>query len=240
MVAYLTYAAGGKLLLRALDEASARPLDGTDGAREPFWSPDSRAVGFLPSGSLKRISISGGPAERLAAMPTGWPAGSWAHDGTILVEVTENPDGEGWYVLSPGSSSLRKIRAFAKDRAINPDKAYPSFLPDGEHFLFTHPVGDMATLQVGSIRSDETRPLVPADSRALFARLARCSTCGAGTLFAQPFDPKTLAMAGEPVAIVDGVHYFSPTGEAQFSVSQEGTLVFRRPSRAIRIALVQS
>jgi eukaryotic-like serine/threonine-protein kinase len=225
---YLAYAAGGKLLLRALDEATTRPLDSSDGAVEPFWSPDSRTIGFFASGELKRISIAGGPAERLASVPKGWPAGSWSSDGTIVVEVTENLEGEGWYALSPGSSSLRKIRAFAANRPVNPDKAFPSFLPDGEHFLFTHPVGGTATLQVGSIRSDETKRLVPADSRAFFAGPGSVLYVRSGTLFAQPFDVKTLAMAGEPVAVVDGVQYFSPTGEAQFSVSQEGTLVFRR------------
>ena len=130
-------------------------------------------------------------------------------------------------MLSPGSS-LRKLRAFAADRPINPDKAFPSFLPDGEHFLFTHPVGDVATLQVGSIRSDETRPLVPADSRAFFVKSGFVLYVRSGTLFAQPFNPETLAIGGEPMTVVDEVDYFAPTGEAQFSVSQEGTLVFRR------------
>ncbi len=224
---HIVYVVRGRLLLRALDEAEARALDGTEGAREPFWSPDSRSIGFFADAALKRILIAGGPPETLSAVPTGWPAGSWSSNGTILVEVTENPENEGWYALSPGSS-LRKLRAFPADRPINPDKAFPSFLPDGEHFLFTHPMGDVATLQVGSVRSDETRPLVPADSRAFFVKSGFVLYVRSGTLFAQPFNPETLAMTGEPVTVVDEVDYFAPTGEAQFSVSQEGTLVFRR------------
>jgi hypothetical protein len=223
---HLVYVGRGQLLLRALDEAEPRALEGTDGAREPFWSPDSSSIGFFAAGALKRISIAGGPAEALSAVPSGWPVGSWSSNGTILVEVTENSENEGWYVLSPGSP-LRKLRAFAADRPINPDKAFPSFLPDGEHFLFTHPMGDVATLQVGSIRSDESHSLVPADSRAFFVESGFVLYVRSGTLFAQPFNPERLAMTGEPVAVVDKVDYFAPTGEAQFSVSQEGTLVFR-------------
>ena len=215
---HLVYGGRGRLLLRGLDEAEPRALEGTEGAREPFWSPDSRSIGFFADAALKRISITGGPPETLSAVPTGWPAGSWSSNGTILVEVTENPENEGWYALSPGSS-LRKLRAFPADRPINPDKAYPSFLPDGEHFLFTHPMGDVATLQVDSIRSAETRPLVPADSRAFFVKSGFVLYVRSGTLFAQPFNPETLAMTGEPVAVVDEVDYFAATGEAQFSAS---------------------
>jgi eukaryotic-like serine/threonine-protein kinase len=226
---YIAYAAPSGLWLRALDEAAPRLLGGTGGAREPFWSPDGRALAFFAGDTVKRISIAGGPAETLAPIPGGWPAGSWSRDGTILVEITENPESEGWYVLSAGSRSLSRLRAFAADRPINPDKAFPAFLPDGEHFLFTHPAGDTATLQVGSVRSDETRPLVPADSRAFFASPGYVLYVRSGTLFAQPFDATTRRMAGEPVAVTDEVDYFSPTGEAGFSVSQEGTLVVRRP-----------
>jgi eukaryotic-like serine/threonine-protein kinase len=223
----LAYAAGNHLWVRALHERDPRRLDGTEGAREPFWSPDSRFIAFFAADGLKRITPGGGPPETLAAVPNGWPAGTWSASGTILVEVTETPD-EGWYVLAPGASSLRKIRAFAADRAINPDKAYPSFLPDGEHFLFTHPVDGVATLQVGSIASDETRPLAPADSRAVYASSGFVLYVRNGTLLAQPFDPRALTLTGSPVTLVDDIAHFAPTGEASFSVSQTGTLAFSR------------
>ena len=224
---YVAYATSNKLLVRALDEAAPRELVDAGRPREPFWAPDSRTIGFFVEDGLKRVSVAGGPAEMLAAVPNGWPAGTWSSNGTIIVEVTENPDNEGWYVLSPGASSLKKIRAFAANRPINPDKAFPSFLPDGEHFLFTHPVGDTPTLQVGSIRSDETRALVPADTRGAYAPPGFVFFVRDGTLLAQPFNVNTLNMTGEPVSVTDDIDFFSPTGEAGFSVSQEGTLVLR-------------
>lgn len=207
---HVAYATSDKLLVRALNEAAPRELvdagqlAGAGRPREPFWSPDSRSVAFFDTNGLRRVSVAGDPAETLTAVPKGWPAGTWSSDGTIIVEVTENPDNEGWYVLSPGASSLKKIRAFAANRPINPDKAFPSFLPDGDHFLFTHPIGDAATLQVGSVRSGEPRALVPADSPAVYAAPGFVLFVRNGTLLAQPFSVDTLSMTGEPVSVTDG------------------------------------
>jgi hypothetical protein len=156
----------------------------------------------------------------------GWPAGTWSSNGSILVEVTENPEEEGWYLLAPGGTTLTKVKAFARDRPINPDKAFPWFLPDGEHFLFTHPVGTVPTVQVGSIRSDVTRALVSADTRAVFAD-GHILYVRQGTLFAHPFDPSSLTLTGDARAIVEDVDFFSPTGEMGVTASETGTLVYR-------------
>jgi serine/threonine protein kinase len=224
---YLLYVAGTGLLLRAFDQNTAIRLDGTDRAREPFWSPDSQSIAFFSGSQLKRVAISGGLPQTLAAVPDGWPVGSWSTNGTILVEVTESPENEGWFILSPGASSLRKVKSFARNRAINPDKSFPSFLPDGDHFLFTQPVNDVATLMVGSIRSDDTQALVPSDSRGVYAS-GFILYVRQGTLLAHHFNPETRTTLGEPIRLLDDIDFFSPTGEASFSVSQTGLLISRR------------
>jgi hypothetical protein len=160
-------------------------------------------------------------------VPRGWPSATWSTQGSILIEVTESTGNEGWYVFEPGASSLKKLRAFAADRPTNPDKALPAFLPDGVHFLFTHPVGTQATLQIGSIVSETTTPLLQADSQALYAS-GFVFYVRNGTLLAHAFDAETRSLAGDPVPVVDEIDYFAPTGEASFSVSQEGTLVYRK------------
>ena len=98
-------------------------MDGTEGAREAFWSPDSKWIVFFSAGQLKKVAVAGGLPQALAAVPEGWPAGSWSTNGTILVEVTENPENEGWFILEPGASSLAKIRELARKRGINRDKS---------------------------------------------------------------------------------------------------------------------
>lgn len=148
---HLVYSTGTGLLLRALDEEQAVRVDGTEGARDAFWSPDSQWIAFFSSGQLKKVALAGGLPQTLTAVPEGWPSGSWSTNETMLVEVTENPENEGWFILGP-ASSLKKIKAFARKRGINPDRSFPSFLPDGDHFLFTQSVNDVATLMVGSTR----------------------------------------------------------------------------------------
>ena len=72
-----------QLWVRKLDSNVAQPLAGTDGAAYPFWSPDSRFIGFFADGSLKRIEASGGPAQRLCAAASG-RGGTWSRDGVIV------------------------------------------------------------------------------------------------------------------------------------------------------------
>ena len=76
-----------QLWLRTLNTATAQPLAGTEGAEYPFWSPDSRSVGFFAGSKLKRLKIGVGPPEILADAPTG-RGGTWSGDGTILFAPT--------------------------------------------------------------------------------------------------------------------------------------------------------
>src|SRR5262249_51593715 len=72
-----------RLWVRPMNAATARPLSGTDGADFPFWSPDSRSVGFFAGGKLKRVEVDGGPPQILADALNG-SGGAWNHDGVIL------------------------------------------------------------------------------------------------------------------------------------------------------------
>jgi hypothetical protein len=60
-----------RLWLRSLATATSQPLGGTEGAEYPFWSPDSRSIGFLAGGSLKRLDLGAGPPLTLASTPSG-------------------------------------------------------------------------------------------------------------------------------------------------------------------------
>ncbi len=224
---YLVSITGAGLLLRALHEVEGVPINGTEGARAAFWSPDSKWVAFFSAGQLKKVAIAGGPPQTLTAVPEARTTGSWSINGTMLVEITENPANEGWFVLVPGATSLKKIRGLDRNRVRTPEKAFPSFLPDGEHFLFTQPVNDVATLMVGSINDEQTQPLTPSDSRGVYAS-GFIVYVRQGTLFAQPFDAEKRTTSGEPRRLMDDIEFFSPMGRASFSVSQTGLLISRR------------
>jgi Tol biopolymer transport system component len=173
------------------------------------------------------VAVAGGLPQTLTAVPEGRITGSWSSNGTFLVEVTENPENEGWFILTPGASSLTKIRGLERNRVLTPEKSFPSFLPDGEHFLFTQSVNDVATLMVGSIGSEQTQALAPSDSRGVYAS-GFILYVHQGSLLAQPFDVATRTTSGEPMRLLDDIEFFAPMGSASFSVSQTGLLISRR------------
>jgi eukaryotic-like serine/threonine-protein kinase len=144
----------------------------------------------------------------------------------MLIEITESPENEGWFMLAPGATSLTKIKELTRDRIRTPEKGYPSFLPDGEHFLFTESVNGVATLLVGSIDGEQPQPLVPSDSRGIYAS-GFLLYVREGTLLAQPFDAGTRTTTGDPVRLQDDIEAFSPFGRAAFSASQTGLLLTR-------------
>jgi hypothetical protein len=123
-----------QLWVRPLDSTAAQPLAGSDDASFPFWSPDSRSLGFFAQAKLKIIDASGGAVQTLADAPQP-RGGAWGADGTIL------------YAPNPTSPLLRIPAAGGTPSpVISPEKAgpstsvsgqrWPAFLPDGRHFIF--------------------------------------------------------------------------------------------------------
>ena len=70
--------------MRSLDSTSAQPLPGTEGALNPFWSPDSRSLGFFADYKLKRIDLGGAQPQTLAEVPFLTAQGTWGEEGVIL------------------------------------------------------------------------------------------------------------------------------------------------------------
>ena len=130
---YLAFiaASGGHTMLwvRPLDALSARPLAGTENAVSPFWSPDSRVIGFFADGKLKKIEARGGAVQTLCDVPAGDNTATWGRSGVILFDVNK-ADFRGLYrVAASGGVPAPAI----KTRFFPPFWAH--FLPDGRHFL---------------------------------------------------------------------------------------------------------
>src|SRR5438876_310101 len=119
-----------QLWLRPLNAYTAQPLPGTEGGEYPFWSPDSRSLGFFAGSKLKRLDIGIGPPQELADAPTG-RGGTWSSDGTILFAPTNA--GPLWRVLASGGSPVQVTKLDSPRQA---GHRFPQFLPDGRHFLF--------------------------------------------------------------------------------------------------------
>ena len=83
-LAFVAMAEGAsRLWVRRLDQVTAQPLAGTEGARYPFWKPDGRAIGFFADGKLKLIDLGSSVLHVAADAPNG-RGGTWNSDGVIV------------------------------------------------------------------------------------------------------------------------------------------------------------
>ena len=227
-LAYVALNANGKggLWVRPLDSLQAQPLAGTDDASYPFWSPDSRTIGFFAGGKLKRIEASGGPPLTLcdAPLPRG---GSWSQAEEIL--FAPNLNAPLFRVSASGGTATPVTSLDAAKGEVT--HRWPQFLPDGRHFLYLagSPYGlkenPMNSVVVGSLDSKERKLLMHTHSSATYAS-GHILFLRQNTLMAQPFDAKRLEFTGEAFPVADPVREEETTIRSYFSASQNGVLTY--------------
>ena len=156
---------GSVIWLRAMNEPSARTLVGTEGASFPFWSPDSRVLGFFTGGKLKKIDINGGPPQTICDAPNGH-GGTWNRDGVILFAPGQNGP---LFRVSAGGGVPVPVTTLADTRQEFAHR-HPYFLPDGIHFLYTAVAtkAEDSAIVVASLDSMERKPIVRSAVKAAF------------------------------------------------------------------------
>ncbi len=212
-----------QLWLRPLDSMVAQPLAGTDGANEPFWSPDGRSIAFAADGKLKRLDLSGGQPKVLAdaARMCG---GTWSRSGVIVF----SPDFSS--VLDRVSADGGPTTLVARPDSTRGETGYrsPSFLPDGRHLLYRvdntggYPNYDWF---VRRLDGNDTKRLIQGSPAALYAPPGWLLFARGGSMFAQRFDAAALRLSGEPLPIQIGAPIDQNFTNARFSTSQNGVLV---------------
>ena len=211
--------------VRSLDSADARPLPGTEDGRFFFWSPDSRRLGFTAGEKLLKIDLSGGPPQVVCDMKGG-KGGAWSPGGVILFSKPEGifrvPDSGGTPILVRAPDTTHGEQ----------ELGFPSFLPDGRHFLYlaisTEPGANSA--YIGSLDSQDTKRLMNTEMAAAYAAPGYLLFVRDGALLAQPFDPGRLELSGEPAELVRQVTTGTAYNYAPFSVSENGVLVYQARS----------
>jgi serine/threonine protein kinase len=217
-----------QLWVRPLDSPAAQPLSGTVGASFPFWSPDSRSIGFFADSRLKRIEFTGGPAVTLAEAATTIPhGGSWSPEGVIVFA----PTGVGGPLQRVAAGGGAPTAATTLKPGSDYSHHSPWFLPDGHHFLFADQIRagtSEVMLRVGTLDSQEVRTLGTANSNAVYSS-GFLLYLRENTLMAQPFDEKRLVTAGDAVPVAEQVRsaYLGNVTVAAFSVAREGPLVYQ-------------
>ncbi len=221
---------GRKLLwIRAFDSLAVAALPGTDNPSFPFWSPDSRFVGFFADGKLRKIDASGGPAQTLCDAPIG-RGGAWNREGVIL--FSPSSDGPLFRVSASGGvatplTHLDPVRGESSHR-------WPYFLPDGRHFVYL--VGSFAGrrektgIYSGSLDSKDEKLLVHSNSSLAYAPPGYLLFFRDRNLFAQPFEANETRITGDPLLVADQVQFFPQMFSALFSVSDNGVLVYQAQS----------
>jgi Tol biopolymer transport system component len=212
-----------RLWVRPLNALVAHPLAGTEGSRRPFWSPDSKFLAFIADGKLQKVDVAGGPPQKICDAPTG-ADGTWSPEGVILFDGT----GSDPIQRVPASGGLPAVLVKPDASRKETQIGWPEILPDGKHFLYMA-MGDKAPegmYRIASLDGKENRPFAPAQSAITYVEPGYLLYLRDRTLVAQPFDAKAVKTTGEPMPLAEGVGT-DGVGLARFSVSREGTLVYR-------------
>ena len=213
------------LYVRRLDQLQATQLAGTEGALNPFFSPDGKSIGFFAGGKLKKIAVAGGPAITLCDAPIG-RGGSWSDDGWIVFTPTSAAGAALQRVSSEGGTP-EKLFAMAEGEA---SQRWPQVLPGGKAVIFTSAkvIGDFgnSSIVVQTLPNGPRKVLTSPGYYARYVASGHLLFFRDRTLFAAPFDVDRLEMTGPAVPAVEDARSSTNSGGAQFDVSTTGTLVY--------------
>jgi Tol biopolymer transport system component len=217
----------GGIWLRDLDQAQARLLPGTEGAEYPFWSPDSRWLGFYADGKLYKIDTRGGLAVALCEARDG-RGGAWNKDGVILFQQRYS---QALSRISAGGGTPTLVTQLDPSR-FDVAHRWPRFLPGGKKFLFyvvstTNPTSsEHSGIYVGSLDSDETTLIVHGESRGAYAA-GHMVYRRASALMARPFDVDTLQFTGDELPLAGDIPGGAISwGGAYFGVAGKDLLLY--------------
>ncbi|MFI5180063.1 MAG: protein kinase [Thermoanaerobaculia bacterium] len=229
-IAYVATREGiAQLYLRDATEWNALPLEGTEGADSPVFSPDGRWLGAISGGRLLKISVAGGPPVTLARVSVPPAAGlCWAADDMIYMGA-ESP--LGLQRVPARGGAPEPVTTLDRKKG-ETDHAFPEVLPGGKALLFVvrhadQPNFDQADIEALTIGSGARRTVVKAGTNPRFvAATGHLVFLRAGVLMAAPFDPDRLEMRGTPVPVLENVIENPRTGAGQFSLSADGSLAY--------------
>jgi len=222
-----------QLYLRDVADFNGRPLPGTGEAHTPFFSPDSQWLGAVVGRKVVKIPVAGGPPVTLSTIPFGIYGACWGSDGWIYFG-TEPPLG---LVKIPVTGGVALGQSAVDDDHGERDHRYPETLPGNRWLLFTasragHTFDD-GEIDAISLRNGVRRNILKGGTNPRYIASGHLAFLRAGKLMVVPFDPISLQVKGEPVAMVDGVTENPAVGAGQYAVAADGSLVYSAGSSAL-------
>ena len=222
---HIMFTSNWRIHLRPIDSTEVRVLNGPEAVIHPFWSPDSRRIGYGTFGSrtLSLADIDGSPPQTLCELPGPFTGASWSKEGVILAGVANG----GLYQVSLSGGDPVAVTGLDESRG-EYEHRLPHFLPDGNHFVYTVASTNnaIAGVYVSSLDSKETRRLLHFHSEAKYAPPYCLLYLRNDTLMAQRFDLDNLELSEEPVSIAQGILQTQSLTTTSFSVSLNGVLAY--------------
>ncbi len=232
------------LWLRPLDAMRHSPINGTEGATNPFWSPDGQYLAYFSGRALKTVRIKDGLTETICKVEGANGGGAWNIDGTIL--FSRNPDDGLYKVAAKANSNPTPVLRVNAAKGEN-SYMWPQFLPDGKHFLFyiQTEASETSGVYAASLDSPDYRLLFPSETNALYSGLPGAEAAKSGyllfianrKLMGQAFNPPHLALTGEPVTLAEDIGAIGSMNLAPITVANNGTLAYQstgKPTRQLR------
>jgi serine/threonine protein kinase len=220
------------LWVRPLDSTSAQRLDKTEEAGSPFWSPDSRHIGFFSEGKLKRIAVSGGTVQTICDVSKSASArivgdgGTWNQDGVIVFAAYGATPGAPLMRVPAAGGAPTAVTALEKDEMWH---SWPQFLPDGRHLLYfaVNQEAANSAIYVQELGATKRVLVLKNTTRGVWAPPGYLLFVREGTLFAQRMDAKTFHLEGEPLAVAQDVAVNERNGRTALAASRNGVLAYR-------------
>jgi Tol biopolymer transport system component len=216
-----------RLFVRSLASRDASVIEGTDGAKQPFWSPDGMSIAFFAGGKLKKVAVGGGVPVDICPAPDG-KGGAWSPTGTIV--FAPNIIFEGLSRVSADGGPVQSATLVDFDRGENSHR-WPLFLPDGIHFLFfvRASIDERRGVYVGRLdrpASTPGSPLFRSESEAVFVATSGRErgvllSAADGQLQARPFDAAALRLVGDPRTLPVAAGANTPYHSAMLSASAD-------------------
>jgi len=211
------------LATRLMDQSKATVLSGTEGAADPFFSPDGQWIGFFADKKLKKVSVQGGAAMTLCEVDAGRGA-AWGEDGNIILAPTTVVG----LVRVPAAGGAPQI--LTKPQAGENTHRWPQILPGGQVILFTAQSSgsgfDNANIEVMSLKTGQYKVVQRGGYFGRYLPSGHLVFIHQGTLFGVPFDPARFEVRGMPAPLVEDIAGNSGTAGGQFDFSRSGTLVY--------------
>jgi len=226
----IVFGAGDELWYRSLRNGTERLLVGAHGASFPFWSPDSSRIGFFADTKLKSLDVATGGVRTLCDAPSA-RGGTWGSGGIILFSPAVR---DVLYQVPAAGGSPSPVTSL--DPKLHTTHRWPSFLPDGQHFLYlatnhSYPQAEQNGIFLASLDGRLNRLLVSSLAGGVYSQ-GNLLYVNQSSLYARPLDLDKLSLAGVPVPLVSEIVVDIGVWHATFSASQTNELVFQTGSAA--------